>query len=116
MMENTHLMEECPDTSTRFDPRKGYEPDRQIEEYEVARNAYYQGYVTDWEYKQLIKEDYFIDDKGILKSLRGMHTSEKGELTIMHTAILTLDRMSMIQAKHLLGVGDGRTSFDPEGT
>lgn len=91
-----------------FDCRKGYPPDKYPSTEEEARNAYYQGFITDWERKQLVFGYAIINYHNELVWLR--LPAELDEFPT--TRLLTKDRMHDIKVDHMLGVSDGKTLID----
>jgi hypothetical protein len=89
-----------------FDPLKGYSKDNPPSSAEEARNAYYQGFVTEYEYNLLRRGNAYIRDDGYLVFLilpRGHKVPHPA------TQLLTKQRMEDIRIDHMLGHGDGNT-------
>lgn len=98
----------------RFDPTRGYS--EAIEHYgnvhmwfgalpqaQVARNAYYQGFITEWEFAQ-VQDGYFeINLYGYIHRTNPNPSRE----------LLTKERIEQIYIDMLLGLGDGKTSLTP---
>jgi len=96
------------DTDEVFDPLKGYEDGREPTSEEEARNALYQGFVTEWEFAYLRVGFAIIDHNSYLIWL----TVPTGHDVPPEKRLLSRDRMLLIQADHLLGIGDGKTIRD----
>lgn len=101
----------------RFDPFMGYEEIIEdlgkdywfstISYTTLARNAYYQGFITEYERQNVVGKGIFTED-GCLKFIKDLPGKPKGPYPIQE---LTKERIEMIYANHLLGLGDGDTGF-----
>ena len=109
----TVILPECD----RFDPVKGYE--EVIKEMgrtnwfslvsytTLARNAYYQGFITEYERTHVVGKGVFTED-GCLKWIHDLPGKPKGPYPIQE---LTKERIEMIYANQLMGLGNGTTGF-----
>jgi hypothetical protein len=73
----------------------------------LARNAYYQGFITEYERTHVVGKGVFTED-GCLKWIHDLPGKPKGPYPIQE---LTKERIEMIYANHLLGLSDGDTGF-----
>lgn len=106
-----------PETD-QFDPFKGYETVcnkigrhnwfSAVPSVTLARNAYYQGFITEWEYLQISSGKGVIREDG---SLRWIHSLPGYPPGPYEDQYLTRERIERIRGDQLLGLGDGRTSL-----
>jgi len=85
-----------------FAPLKGYPSGREPTTDEEARDAYYQGFITGYEYVALRNGKAVIDRES---KLVWFYTERSSRL-------LNRSRMLEIQTDHLFGIGDGTTTRD----
>lgn len=104
----------------RFDPFRGYEESIKkdwsgnrglwfsaISYTLLARNAYYQGFITEYERTHVVGKGVFTE-KGCLKWIADLPGKHPGPYPIQE---LTKERIEMIYGRQLLGLGDGTTGF-----
>lgn len=114
-------LEPDTDPEERFDPFKGYGDLIQkgysgdsfawfalVPNATLARNALYQGFITEWEHVMIVRGYGTFTSYGTLKWLMDLPQKRKGPYP---EEILTRHRIEMIRANHMLGIGDGECSF-----
>lgn len=110
-----------PPSFDEFDPLRGYQYKLKhvwhmhrtdiltaIPQEELARNAYYQGFVTEFEYQHLVSGKGVFHEDGKIRWIIDLPGKKPGPYP---DEKLTAERIEMIVANHLLGIGDGDVSF-----
>lgn len=98
-----------PDSDEMFDPAKGYEQAGHMPDLPTrARNALYQGFITEWEHLMIKGTWGSIHKDGWLRWSRAALDNYP-----VSDCLLTRARMIEIQADQLLGLGNGKTNRNP---
>lgn len=100
-------MQPLPDHEN-FDCRQGYKDHEYPSAQEEARNAFYQGFVTDFEFKALANGIAVINYDNELVWLN----LPIGRTEFPKTRRLTRQRIIEIRGDHLVGSGKGDTTLD----
>jgi hypothetical protein len=110
-------MDEPKESEEIFDPFKGYDFSKISKEdwfnsvpySTLARNAYYQGFITEWEHRQITAGKAIFLEDGHLRWIKDLPDCPGPH----PDTLLTKTRMLQIQADYLLGIGKGETSLSP---
>lgn len=108
-----------PEEDEIFDPFKGYEEQiayagkenwfSTMAESTLARNAFYQGFITEWERDLASRGMAIFQQDGHVKWIKDLPGKPSREP--YPDVLLTRSRMDRIKADHMLGIGDGKTSI-----